>query len=111
MAKLSGRSDFEIILLDILPNLLPYIMSGFVGSVSGAILASVGIQLLGVGPLSIPNLGMILQFAFKGAALYRGMWWWWAPPSVALVVLFIGLFLISMGLDEYANPRLRAQGL
>ncbi len=107
LAKLSGLSDFEIIVRHILPNLLPYIMAGFVGSVSGAILASVGIQLLGLGPLHIPNLGMILQFAFYGAAIYQGMWWWWGPPTVALIILFMGMFLISLGLDEYANPRLR----
>jgi peptide/nickel transport system permease protein len=107
LAKLSGLSDFEIIIRHILPNLLPFIMAGFVGSISGAILASVGIQLLGLGPLHIPNLGMILQFAFYGAAIYQGMWWWWGPPAIALLILFLGMFLISMGLDEYSNPRLR----
>jgi len=107
LAKLSGLSDFEIIIKQILPNLLPYVMAGFVGGVAGGILASVGIQLLGLGPLFTPNLGMILQFAFDGAALFRGMWWWWGPPAVALILLFIGLFLISIALDEFSNPRLR----
>jgi peptide/nickel transport system permease protein len=107
LAKLSGQGDFEIAIRQILPNLLPFIMAGFVGSVSGAILASVGIQLLGLGPLLTPNLGMILNSAFTGAALFREMWWWWGPPAVALIVLFVSLFLISVALDEYANPRLR----
>jgi peptide/nickel transport system permease protein len=35
------------------------------------------------------------------------MWWWWAPPIVMVVVIFVGLFLISTGLDQIANPRLR----
>jgi len=109
LAKLSGQNDFEIAIKQILPNLLPYIMAGFVGSVSGGILASVGIQLLGLGPLLTPNLGMVLNNAFTGAALFRGMWWWWGPPAVALVMLFVGLFLISVALDEYANPRLRGE--
>jgi peptide/nickel transport system permease protein len=109
LAKLSGQGDFEIAIRQILPNLLPYIMAGFVGSVSGAVLASVGIQLLGLGPLLTPNLGMILNSAFTGAALFRGMWWWWGPPAIALMMLFVGLFLISIALDEYANPRLRGE--
>ncbi|MGC9348046.1 MAG: ABC transporter permease subunit, partial [Anaerolineae bacterium] len=107
LAKLSGLSDFQIIFGEILPNLIPYVAAGFVGAVSGGILASVGIQMLGLGPLFVPNLGMILQFAFAGAALFRGLWWWWLPPALALVLLFIGLFLISLALDEFANPRLR----
>jgi peptide/nickel transport system permease protein len=107
VAKLSGRSEIRIVLQEIMPNLIPYIAAGLVGSVAGGILASVGIQLLGLGPLFTPNLGMILQFAFNGSALFQGMWWWWGPPTVALIILFIGLFLISLALDEYANPRLR----
>jgi len=109
LAKLSGQNDFEIAIRQILPNLLPYVMAGFVGSVSGAVLASVGIQLLGLGPILTPNLGMILNNAFTGAALFRGMWWWWGPPAIALILLFVGLFLISIALDEYSNPRLRGE--
>lgn len=107
LAKLSGQNDFEIAIKQILPNLLPYIMAGFVGAVSGAILALVGIQILGLGPLFTPNLGMILQSAYLGAAIFRGMWWWWLPPTTTLVIIFISLFLISVALDELANPRLR----
>ena len=109
VAKISGKSDIRIVLTEILPNLLPYIAAGLVGSVLGGIGAAVGIQLLGLGPLFTPNLGMMLQFAFTGAALYQGMWWWWGPPAVALIILFIGLFLISLALDEFANPRLRVR--
>ena len=107
LAKLSGQSDFEIATKQILPNLLPYIMAGLVGAVSGAILSLVGIQILGLGPLFTPNLGMILQAAYEGAAIFRGMWWWWVPPTASLMIIFIGLFLISLALDELANPRLR----
>jgi peptide/nickel transport system permease protein len=108
LTRLSAANDFEIIFLEIMPNLLPYIAAGFVGAVSGGILAAVGIQLLGLGPLLVPNLGMILQFAFNAGALYQGMWWWWGPPAVALILLFFGLFLISLAFDQLANPRLKA---
>jgi peptide/nickel transport system permease protein len=107
LAKLSGQGDFEIAIKQIMPNLLPYIMAGFVGSVSGAVLAMVGIQILGLGPLFTPNLGMILQGAFEGAAIFRRMTWWWIPPTVTLVIIFVSFFLISVALDEFANPRLR----
>jgi len=93
--------------LEIAPNLLTYIMAGFVGAVSGGILTSVGLQLLGLGQFTTPTLALILETAFETGALLRGLWWWWAPPTIALALLFFGLFLISMALDELANPRLR----
>lgn len=108
MAKLSGMSSWKILLFDFLPNLLPYIIAGLVGAVSGGILAAVGLQLLGLGPLNTPTIGLILNNSFQYAALYRGLWWWWLPPTVILVILFIGLFLISLSLDEIANPRLKS---
>lgn len=107
LARLSGRGEVEIAFREILPNLLPYIIAGFVGSVSGGILASVGLQLLGLGPRLTPTLGLMLEESFSSGALVRGLWWWWGTPTLVLCLLFLGLFLISMGLDDFANPRLR----
>jgi peptide/nickel transport system permease protein len=111
VARLSGQNDFEIITLQILPNLTAYLAASFVGAVSGAILASVGLEVLGLGPQNVPTIGRTLYYAFKYAALFKGMWWWWGPPVVTLAVIFTGLFWISLSLDRYANPRLKgAQG-
>lgn len=107
MAKISGLSDLEIIFKEIMPNLLPYIASGFVNAVSAGVLSSVALELLGLGPLSTPSLALILNAAFANSALLRGLWWFWAPPTILLIVLFLGLFLLSLGLDQRANPRLR----
>jgi ABC-type dipeptide/oligopeptide/nickel transport system permease subunit len=30
-----------------------------------------------------------------------------APPIVVIATMFIGLFLLSLALDRFANPRLR----
>ena len=107
VAKLSGQNDLEIILLQILPNLAAYLAACFVGAVSGGILASVGLEVLGLGPQNIPTIGRTLFYAFKYTALLRGMWWWWAPPVITLAIIFTGLFQISVSLDKYANPRLK----
>lgn len=109
VARLSGRGDLGILVFELLPNLLPYVMATFVAAVSGAILAAVGLQLLGLGPITIPTLGLLLQNAFASAALTRGLWWWWGPPTIILVLLFIGLFLVGEALDVVANPRLRRE--
>ncbi|HEX5417781.1 MAG TPA: ABC transporter permease [Chloroflexota bacterium] len=107
MAKLSGMNSFEIIVRELVPNLLPYLAASFVGAVSAAVLASIGLEALGLGPQNEPTVGMTIYWAISFNALLRGLWWWWIVPIIAIVILFMGLFLISAGLDELANPRLR----
>lgn len=107
MAKLSGQNDIEIIFGDILPNLIPYIAATLVLSVSSAILAAIGLEVLGLGPSHLPSLGMLIFWSQFYDAVFRGLWWWYLPPIVVLVLIFVGLFLLSMGLDQISNPRLR----
>ena len=109
LARFSGRSDIEIIIKEMIPNLLPFIVAVFITSVSGAILATIGLEAIGLGPFEANTLGMTVYWNIWYASLLNGWWWWWAPPIVIMVLLFVGLFLISQGLDEWANPRLRKQ--
>ncbi len=107
MARLSALPSSAIMFREIMPNLLPYLAASFVGSASGGILAAVGLEALGLGPQQVPTLGMTIYYALQSAAIIRGMWWWWGAPTAVLVVLFTAFFLITIGFDEIANPRLR----
>jgi peptide/nickel transport system permease protein len=107
LARLSGVGGPEIILRELVPNLLPYLAAALVGAVASAILASIGLEALGLGSMDSPTLGMTIYWVIFYSALLHGMWWWWAPPIVVIIVLFVGLFSLSMGIDEIANPRLR----
>ena len=107
MARISGASTPSIMFLEMMPNLLPYLAASFIGNAAGAILAAIGLEALGLGPQRIPTLGGTIYFAIESSALLRGMWWWWGIPTLILAIIFIGLLLINLGLDEVANPRLR----
>jgi peptide/nickel transport system permease protein len=107
IARLNGMSGPEIIVRELMPNLLPYLAATLVASVSAAILASVGLEVLGLGPVESPTLGMTLYWVFFNAAIINGWWWWWTAPLVVIVMVFLGLFFLTVGLDEIANPRLR----
>jgi peptide/nickel transport system permease protein len=107
VARLSGMTSLEIIFKEILPNLLPFIAASFIGQVFGAIFASFGLSVLGLGPMREPLIGNILYYAQRQAALFNDWWWWPLWPSLALVLIFGSLTLINIGLDEVANPRLR----
>lgn len=107
MAILSGVPAWRIIFGEILPNILPWLAASMAAIVSAMILAAAGLEVLGLGPQRLPTLGMTIFHAIQSAAIIRGMWWWWGVPIAVLIVLFTALFLISIGLDEIANPRLR----
>ncbi|MEA2728910.1 MAG: peptide/nickel transport system permease protein [Acetobacteraceae bacterium] len=107
LAAMSGMGGLEIIFLELMPSLLPYLAATLVSSVSAAILASIGLEVLGLGPMDSPTLGMTLYWVNFNAAMINGWWWWWVPPIVIIVTVFLGLFFVTMGLDEIANPRLR----
>jgi len=83
--------------------------AGFVGAVSAAVLASIGLEALGLGPQNEPTVGMTIYWALLFNAPLRGMWWWWGPPILAISYIFVGMFLLSSGLDRIANPKLRTR--
>jgi peptide/nickel transport system permease protein len=107
VARLSGVSDLGIIFLEILPNLLPFILAAFVGQVFAGVFASFYLAVLGLGPLREPLLGNLIWAAQSQGAFFNGWWWWPIAPSLALALILGSLTLINMGLDEFSNPRVR----
>jgi peptide/nickel transport system permease protein len=107
MAKLSAMSGPEIILKELMPNLLPYLVMSLANSVYGGVMGSLGLQGLGIGDRRQPYLGMIIWWVNYYSAFLRGMWWWILAPVAVIVLLLTSLTLISFGLDEVANPRTR----
>lgn len=109
IARLSGMKGREVIVRELLPNLLPYLVGALVTSISAGVLAAIGLEVLGLGPFEAPTLGMTLYWVNYNAAIINGWWWWWVPPIIVIAVLFIGLFSVAVGLDEIANPRVRSR--
>jgi peptide/nickel transport system permease protein len=107
MARLSGMNGPEIIVKELMPNLLPFLLYFFVQATYSAILIAMGLEVLGLGSQREPTLGMTLYHMQRQSAIIRGLWWWWASPVAIIMMLVVGLTLISLGLDEWANPRTR----
>jgi peptide/nickel transport system permease protein len=108
VARLNGMSGRSIILRELMPNLIPFLAASFVGTIAAAILASIGLSALGLGPQNEASLGLTIYWAIFYGALIRQLWWWFVPPVIITIVLFVGLFLTTAGLDRIANPRLRS---
>ena len=107
MARLSGAPTHHIMFREMLPNLVPYLFGSFIASVTTAIVTAVGLEVLGLGPQRIPTLGRTIYEAINAGALIQNLWWWWGLPTLLLALMFIGLLLVNLGLDEVSNPRLR----
>jgi peptide/nickel transport system permease protein len=106
VARLNGTPGPKLIFVEVLPNLLPFIAASFVITVSNAMLATVGLEALGLGPQNELTLGTTIYWAQFYGAVLRGLWWWWGPPIALISLIFVGLMLTSWGLDSFVNKRL-----
>ena len=107
MAQISGASTVDIMFKEMLPNLVPYLFGSFIANVTTSIVTAVGLEVLGLGPQRIPTLGRAIYEAINAGALIQNLWWWWGIPTALLALMFVGLLLVNLGLDEVSNPRLR----
>jgi peptide/nickel transport system permease protein len=109
IARLNSIGGVQLVFTEILPNLLPYIAACLVTAVSSAMLATIGLEALGLGPQNELTLGMMIFWSQYYGAILRNMWWWWLPPVVVMALIFIGLLMTSSGLDRLVNRRIRVE--
>ena len=107
VAKLSGARFWSILLWDVLPYLLSYVVMAFVLQVAGAILFEATLSLLGLGPSGVTSLGIMLYWAIAWQSVQTGAWWAFLPPTLMLTLIAFSLLLLQSSLDEVFNPRLR----
>lgn len=111
VCKIMGLSNFHIIFKEIMPNLISYIAINFVMTMQGAIVASVGLMMLGFAPYSPTNWGMMLNLAIQNSAgiFNPRAFYYLASPILCLALFQTGCIFFANGLDEALNPRLRNQ--
>ncbi|HUV28440.1 MAG TPA: ABC transporter permease [Anaerolineales bacterium] len=107
LAKLSGMKAWKIIIGEIAPNMLSYLVMTFILQFGGAILIAATLDFIGLGPTEGISLGLMMQGAVSWGALQLGVWWWFVPPGLAITAIVSALYLMNIGLDEIFNPKLR----
>lgn len=110
-ARVMGLPTYRIIIDDIVPGLMPYILISFVNAARAVIFGSVALYFLGVLPFSNFNWGVMMNIANdQGNALvvpaYRHTILF---PMLAIVGLSMGLVLIAQAADRLFNVRLRSR--
>lgn len=107
LARISGMTNTEIVIKEILPNLLAYAFMVFVVLTGGAVVAEAGISMIGLGPTDAVSLGQMLHWALLNESTRLGIWWWFIPPGLILTIFTVSLLVIHSAMDEVFNPKLR----
>jgi len=107
LARLSGMKPWKVILTEIAPNMMSYLVLVFILQFGGAVLAAATLDFIGLGPTEGISLGLMMNYAVLWGALLLGVWWWFVPPGLAITAIVGALYVTNVGLDEVFNPKLR----
>lgn len=110
ICKVMKMSKLHIIFKEIMPNIASYILINFIIIMKNAITGSVSLMLLGVVALDPANWGAVLNSAKGNGALVNSAAYMWLFAPILCIALFqFGVIILTRGLDETLNPRLRIQ--
>lgn len=105
-AEATGASDFRIMTVHILPNVIPLSALYAAIAVGYSIVAQASVAFLGFGDPSVPSWGVMLQRAFVTQS-FGEAWWWTIPPGVSVTLVVMGAYLVGRGYEEVVNPQLQ----
>lgn len=106
-AIFSGMTTRQIVVREHLPYVLPIVFSTTLNNMNWSIGLEVTLSVLGFTSISTPTIGVMIYWANQHTALVAGVWWWIVFPVAVVVMLFIGLFLLAVSLNEFIDPRSR----
>lgn len=108
-AILSGQGTLKLIFKEYIPFIIPIVSATAINNMFWAVGMEVTLSILGLSNLSLPTLGTMLYWAINYQAMLLGYWWWVITPVIISVFLFIALYLLSVSISEYLDPRTRIQ--
>jgi len=103
----SGMSTRQILLEEHLPYVLPIVFATTMNNINWSIGLEVTLSVIGFTNIETPTIGTMIYWANQHTALVAGVWWWIAFPVGLVIMTFIGLYLLSVSMNEYIDPRSR----
>ncbi len=100
---------FHIIMREVLPNMISYIVINMIFSIRFAVYLLVALVFLGMVPLQEPDWGIMIYFGrTKGAIFNPSAVSMLLSPIIAIALFQLSLVMFTRSLEEIFNPRLRA---
>ena len=102
-ARSLGASDWRIMFVDILPNVLAPVIVFTTLLIPGAIVAESTMSFLGLGV--VPPTATWGNMLAEAIAYYRVAWWFVVCPGVALLVTTVAFNLLGDSVRDALDPR------
>ncbi len=103
----SGMTTREILMREHLPYVMPVVFSTTLNNMNWSIGLEVTLAVLGFMDINTPTIGGMIYWANQHTAIVAGVWWWITFPILLVVMTFVGLYLLSVSMNEYIDPRSR----
>ena len=104
-AWFSGEGTIQTVVTEILPFALTWSLSNFMNATLSAIASESGLAVLGLSPGNLVSLGNMIQWARNYNAIMMGRWNWILPPIIGTIILFVGLFMLITGYNDYTSMK------
>lgn len=104
-AWFSGEGTLQVVVTEILPYAATWSLSNFMNATLAAIASESSLAVLGLSPANLISLGNMIQWARERNAIFAKQWFWIGSPILATVLLFIGLFLLITGYNDYMSMK------
>ena len=108
-AVLSGTHTLKLIFNEYTPFVIPLVLATFINHMAFVVGMEITLAVIGLTDLSIPTLGSMLRWALSYEAILLGLWWWLLTPIGVSVALFVALYMVSVSVSVYLDPRARVQ--
>jgi peptide/nickel transport system permease protein len=106
-AVFCGMPTRRIVLKEHLPYVMPIIFATTINNFLWSIGMEVTMSILGLTNINKASIGVVIFWANQHQAMISGAWWWLAAPVGITVLVFAGLYLLAVALNEYMDPRTR----
>jgi peptide/nickel transport system permease protein len=108
-AILSGMTSLRLVLGEHLPFVVPLIMATAINNISFVIGTEIVLAVFGLTNLEVPTLGTMIYWSVNYQAMLLGIWWWILTPIILCVLLILSLYMLSVSISDFLDPRTRLQ--
>lgn len=108
-AILCGVPTRRLIFTEYIPFIIPLVLATFINHMAFVVGMEITLAFVGLTDVTIPTLGTMLHWAIGYQAILLGLYWWLFTPVGVAVAFFTGMYLLSVSISNYLDPRARIQ--